>query len=170
MDLPSVLLEKLLVPVGSGALSALLAVAKWLNKLSKRIDALTQRIHALELLVKDRHAHYERERDAQLNDVASSMDNIETALAELKKELVVFRDQLEGKVTRSSYQKTMERVAVLEASLDKLEGDQQVLSQAVHTFIREQGEQWQDIQRAMGEVTGYMRGKFSMMSNPPQKK
>lgn len=112
--------------------------------------------------------------------MSSRLENLENAWKHFKEEEHP-REKLESSTTLSGLEKEKtdvrrvlaslnERILLLERRVSVCEKDIETLDAQWRQFAKEQGEQWQDMTRTLGQLEGWMKAKTGGSGQFPQTK
>lgn len=167
-DFTAFLLDKVALPVLSGAGGVALSIWRLQKSLSDRLEAL-------ELAWKQfNDKDYPRERGDfqakfadQLAQVHAFLDLLEKTKKELEAKINDEVEDINKGLNRRSHERAetrklqsrlSERYMALEGRMEKCEKSLSELSTQYQDFAKDQNEQWQTMNNQLGQLEGYLRG------------
>ena len=93
--------------------------------------------------------------------VESGVDGLMSSLSKAVTELSTLRASMSSYMTQTQYSKMLERMASLERRVSDLDDAISRQDTTMINFAREQHEQWQGINRSLGQLERFIKGRAS---------
>lgn len=142
---------KALGPVATGVGGALATLWRTTHRIFARLKKLEAGVDSLQVSV--------TRTDNQVQSHDNQIRTLDAGVAEHERTLVSLRAALPTLVTQTSLAKVLERLASAERRMAELEEENDRLERTLVNFAREQNEQWQGINRSLGQLEGYIKGR-----------
>ncbi len=163
-DIISFVLEKVAAPVVSGGLGVGATIWRMTASLSSRLADVEQ---AWKHFKDDEYPRDRQDLVTALNNALRPLRaDIESVQTEMRKES---RERADVRRVLASLN---ERLLVIERRVAVCEKDVETLDAQWRQFAKEQGEQWQDMVRTLGQLEGWMKARSASTSSdqyPPTK-
>jgi len=161
-DLVTFFFEKVAAPLASGGLGVGATIWRMTASLSNRLEKIE---NAWKHFTED---VYPREKQEASNTLQTEVRSLRSSLGELgEREL---RDEKERLDVRRVLASLNERLLLAERRIAVCEKDIETLDAQWRQFAKEQGEQWQDMTRTLGQLEGWMKAKTGGSGQFPQTK
>jgi len=87
----------------------------------------------------------------------NSTKTLDAGYDEHERGLSSIRSQLSSFITQAHFAKTLERLAAAERRMSEVDEEIDRLDKTLISFAKEQNEQWQGINRSLGQLEGFIR-------------
>lgn len=155
---------KNLGPVATGVGGALATLWRTTHRIFRRLREIEEDIKK----IRQRLAQIMEQANslgARVESLESSMRVLDVGLREFGRNLDKVRTTSSGFMTHAGHAKTLERISSLERQSSDLDTELDRIDRTLVNFAREQNDQWQTVNRSLGQLEGYIKGRTSVVDD-----